>query len=62
MPSAPSAAEVQGLGGVTGTAAGLLHSMAVRSDGTVWTWGSNWDGQLGNALPAIATLPSRSLL
>lgn len=22
--------------------------MALRDDGTVWTWGHNWDGQLGN--------------
>jgi alpha-tubulin suppressor-like RCC1 family protein len=27
--------------------AGSVHSMAVASDGTVWTWGDNWRGQLG---------------
>ena len=26
---------------------GLTHSLMVKSDGTVWAWGSNADGQLG---------------
>ncbi|KPA12012.1 BNR repeat domain protein [Candidatus Magnetomorum sp. HK-1] len=29
-------------------AAGKQHSVALRSDGTVWTWGDNTLGQLGN--------------
>jgi len=28
-------------------AAGPLHSVAVRADGTLWAWGYNRDGQLG---------------
>ena len=31
-----------------GVTSGLKHSVAVRSDGTVWTWGDNSYGQLGN--------------
>lgn len=31
-----------------------FHTIAVRCDGTVWTWGSNTDGQLGNGT-AIGT-------
>ena len=29
-------------------AAGNAHSVALRADGTVWTWGSDASGQLGN--------------
>jgi len=28
--------------------AGMFHSLALRSDGTVWAWGDNSEGQLGN--------------
>jgi alpha-tubulin suppressor-like RCC1 family protein len=28
--------------------AGLLHSCAVGVDGSVWCWGTNDDGQLGD--------------
>jgi alpha-tubulin suppressor-like RCC1 family protein len=40
--------QAQGLTNAIGIAGGGYHSMAVRSDGTVWTWGSNDNGQLGN--------------
>ncbi len=29
-------------------AAGSSFSLAVKSDGTLWAWGHNWEGQLGN--------------
>jgi alpha-tubulin suppressor-like RCC1 family protein len=31
--------------------AGFYHSVAIRSDGTLWTWGENFFGQLGLGLP-----------
>ncbi|CAM3098780.1 right-handed parallel beta-helix repeat-containing protein [Rariglobus hedericola] len=36
------------LTGISAVAAGGTHSVALASDGTVWTWGSNLYGQLGN--------------
>jgi alpha-tubulin suppressor-like RCC1 family protein len=42
-------AQVTGLTGVfTQVAAGPAYSLALRSDGTVWAWGDNQFGQLGN--------------
>ena len=35
------------LTGVSGVSAGDYHSMAFKIDGTVWAWGANGDGQLG---------------
>jgi alpha-tubulin suppressor-like RCC1 family protein len=43
-----TAAAVPGVGGLTAVAAGGDHSLAVRSDGTVWAWGSNDSGRLGD--------------
>ncbi len=34
--------------GVQAVAAGYFHSLALKSDGTVWAWGHNDDGQLGD--------------
>ncbi|WP_244237373.1 RCC1 domain-containing protein [Corallococcus llansteffanensis] len=43
----PTPVPVPGLTGVVSLAAGTGHSLALRSDGTLWTWGSNSHGQLG---------------
>lgn len=40
--------EMTSISGVTKIAAGGHHSVALKSDNTVWTWGDNSDGQLGN--------------
>ncbi len=36
------------LTGVTAVAAGYHHALALKSDGTVWAWGENGFGQLGD--------------
>ena len=36
-----------GMSGMVAIAAGNWHSVALSSDGTVWAWGYNYDGQLG---------------
>ena len=36
------------LAGVTAIAAGCFHSLAVGQNGTVWVWGNNDYGQLGD--------------
>lgn len=41
------------LTGIVGIAAGSYHTVAVKNDGTVWAWGRNSTGQLGNG----TTLP-----
>jgi len=33
---------------IASIAAGDVHSMVLATDGTMWTWGGNSDGQLGN--------------
>ena len=40
--------EVRTSSDLTQVAAGLVHVLAVRSDGTVWAWGANWKGELGD--------------
>jgi alpha-tubulin suppressor-like RCC1 family protein len=36
------------LTGIVGITAGSYHTVAVKNDGTVWAWGRNTTGQLGN--------------
>ena len=48
---------VIGLTGVTAIAAGGGYAYALRSDGTVWAWGANWNGQLGNGTLDHANAP-----
>ena len=45
------------LAGVIAIAAGQQHSLAAKSDGTVWAWGRNDYGQLGNNSTTRSLLP-----
>ena len=39
-------------------AAGDFHSLAIRPDGGLWTWGANWSGQLGNGSSTDSPVPT----
>ena len=41
----------------TDIAAGSSHTVTLKFDGTVWTWGSNGRGELGNGTTARSAMP-----
>jgi len=43
-------------------AAGSAHTVAVKADGTVWAWGANTFGQLGNGTTTNSSLPVQVML
>ena len=49
--------QVQNLTDVIAIAAGGGHSVALREDGTVWAWGTNPNGQLGDGTTTRRTTP-----
>lgn len=52
--------QITGLSGtatVVGLVGGVGHSLAVKDDGTVWAWGNNGFGQLGNGTTINTTVP-----
>ena len=49
--------QVSGLTGVTAIAGGAMYSLALKSDGTVWAWGANNYGQLGNGTTTNSSAP-----
>jgi YD repeat-containing protein len=46
-----------GLSGIQDIAACASHSLAAKADGTVWSWGTNSKGQLGNGTYADSNIP-----
>jgi len=57
--SHPIPAAVPGLDFVKAVAAGRYHSLALRADGTVWSWGLNSDGQLGDGTLTRRNAPAQ---
>jgi alpha-tubulin suppressor-like RCC1 family protein len=51
----PLAVKVQGLANVVEVSGGYYHSAALRVDGTIWTWGRNWLGELGDGTTTTAS-------
>lgn len=43
--------------GVKEVSLGWNHSAAIKTDGTLWTWGWNYQGQLGNGTNTSSTTP-----
>ena len=52
-----SPVQATGLTGVVSVAAGYEHTVALKSDGTVWTWGYNNYGQLGDGTTTDESSP-----
>src|SRR5439155_4577884 len=51
--------QITALNGVAQIAGGSSHSLARKSDGTVWAWGNNGDGQLGDGTTTTRTAPAQ---
>jgi alpha-tubulin suppressor-like RCC1 family protein len=51
------AIQVNGISNAAAIAAGAHHSIANKSDGTVWGWGQNASGELGNGTTTNTTTP-----
>jgi alpha-tubulin suppressor-like RCC1 family protein len=49
--------QVRSLTDVIGIAAGIWHSLALKRDGTVWAWGRNYHGALGDGTQTSRRLP-----
>jgi alpha-tubulin suppressor-like RCC1 family protein len=46
-----------GLTGASAIAAGINHNVALKTDGTIWTWGYNANGQLGDGTTTSRSSP-----
>lgn len=57
--SRTGAVAVPGLTDVTMVSTGHYHSLALRADGSVWTWGYNFAGQLGDGTTTTRNRPVR---
>lgn len=50
-------AKVGAIAGIVAIAAGANHSLALRDSDSVWAWGANANGQLGNNSTTVSRVP-----
>jgi alpha-tubulin suppressor-like RCC1 family protein len=53
--------QVIGLSNITAISSGWKHILALKSDGTVWAWGKNLSGELGDGTTQNRSLPVQVL-
>jgi alpha-tubulin suppressor-like RCC1 family protein/PKD repeat protein len=51
------AVQVNSLTGVSGISLSSWTALAVKSDGTIWAWGNNWESQLGDGTGNNSSVP-----
>ena len=49
--------QVDGLRDIVVITTGGRHSVALKNNGTVWTWGNNLSGQLGDGTISYSKIP-----
>ncbi|MGH7273790.1 MAG: RCC1 domain-containing protein, partial [Nitrospiria bacterium] len=57
----PTPVQVIGLAGVMKIAGGDFHSIALKTDGTMWAWGDNQFGELGDGSNDPRNIPVQVL-
>ena len=55
----PKPDQVKELSGITAVVAGDRHSLALKGDGTVWAWGNNGSGRLGDGTKDSTSSPTQ---
>jgi alpha-tubulin suppressor-like RCC1 family protein len=53
--------ETTGATNWTAIAAGEYHTVALKSDGTLWAWGNNNNGRLGDGTGTLRTTPTQEV-
>jgi alpha-tubulin suppressor-like RCC1 family protein len=53
----PTPVQASGLNNVIAVSGGYFHSLALESNGTVWAWGFNGDGELGDGSTNTSAVP-----
>ncbi|MHA7963918.1 stalk domain-containing protein [Paenibacillus sp. CAU 1782] len=54
--------QIKGLSSIIAVSAGGSHSLALKDDGTVWAWGDNTEGELGDGTKSVYNGATRSYI